>query len=53
LTIKERDVIAIALRPLEDRMRNNVFDLLLEWEFTRDPAPPACGAGLMSLSRFA
>jgi hypothetical protein len=53
LTTTERDVIAIAFQPLEDRTRNNAFDLHLEWEFACDPAPPACGVGLMPLSRFA
>jgi hypothetical protein len=48
-----RDVIAIALRPLEDRMRNNVFDRCLEREFARDQAPPDCGAVLALFSRFA
>jgi hypothetical protein len=52
LTTTERYVIAIALRLLEDRMRNNVFDLRLEREFARDSAPPDCGAVLALLSRF-
>ena len=52
LTIRERDVIAIALRLLEDRMGNDDFDLRLEPEFAHDPAPPDWRAVLALLSRF-
>ena len=52
LTTTERDVIAIALRLLEDRIRNGEFDFRLEPEFERDPAPPDGRAVLALLSRF-
>jgi hypothetical protein len=52
LTTTERDVIAIALRLLEDRLRNGEFDFRLETEFERDPTPPDCGAVIALLSRF-
>jgi len=52
LTTTERDVIAIALRLLEDRIRNDAFDFRLESELDRDPAPPDGRAVLALLSRF-
>ena len=52
LTIAERDVIAIALRLLLDRVCNDEFDMRLEVEFERDPAPPDWRAVNALLSRF-
>jgi hypothetical protein len=52
LTTTERDVIAIALRLLEDRIRNGEIEFRLEPEFERDPAPPDGRAVLALHSRF-
>jgi hypothetical protein len=52
VTTTERDVIAIALRLLEDRIRNGEFDFRLEPEFERDPAPPDGRVVLALLSHF-